>query len=152
MHQGHPLLCLRTNWAARRPRRAVLVCVLVAWVLATLAPGLSRCLQHMARDAGPAAPHAVQAIWGEVCGPHGMHWVRLDTLEDPAPGQPSDPDESLNACAHCVLAVDRLAPLVPPGFLSLTLLATYSLPDWTHKPLERTAYAGTQARGPPGLF
>ncbi|MEY4980325.1 MAG: hypothetical protein RLZZ352_2595 [Pseudomonadota bacterium] len=150
MRHRHTLQLRQTR--ADRPGRVLVAWVLVAWVLATLAPGLSRCLQHLENGAGLAAPRTALAHWVELCGPQGMHWVRLDSLKDPPPTQPADPGEGLNACAHCVLAVDRLASLVPLVFQWQALPAKYGPPGWAYQPVDRFTWSAIQARGPPALF
>ena len=81
-----PLTPLRSPLARRpapwlwQPRRWMLALVWALWVLATLAPGLSRLGAHA---------RATRSDWVEVCTSHGMAWVRVDATDpvaDPTAG------------------------------------------------------------------
>ncbi len=88
-------------WARRLARW-----LLLALLLATLAPGISRALA-----AGGPPDARPGETWVELCTGAGVQWVRLD-LHSPADDAPPDP-ESLDRCGHCTLAVERFAPLSP---------------------------------------
>ena len=78
--------------------------LILAWLLATLAPGISRMLTA---DESPNAQAG--KTWVELCTDTGVQWVRLDLqspTDDAVPGH-----ESLDRCAHCTLATERFAPL-----------------------------------------
>ena len=102
-----PLRSTLASWPAPwlwQPRRWLLALVWALWVLATLAPGLSRLGAHA---------RATRSDWVEVCTSHGMAWVRVDAadpLTDPAAGLLAH----LDACGHCSLALDRFTPPLPP--------------------------------------
>lgn len=141
-----PLTPLRSplaSWPAPwlwQPRRWLLALVWALWVLATLAPGLSRLGAHA---------RATRSDWVEVCTSHGMAWVRVDAadpLTDPASGLLAH----LDACAHCSLALDRFTPPLPP------VLAWTGLPQppqrvASHLPLRHWVPPSLEfpARGPP---
>lgn len=126
-----------------RPGRWVLACVLMAWLLATLAPGLSRLLVHANGGGSPA-----QAGWIEVCTAHGMDWVTPDgTLASERPDH--DPANTLDACGHCTLAVDRFTPPIPHFAWGALSPAPQPLPTLHQPPLPQRVVALAQARGPP---
>jgi hypothetical protein len=126
-----------------QPRRWLLALVWALWVLATLAPGVSRLWAHA---------RATPSDWVEVCTRHGMAWVRVDAASPGLTG--SDPTADLlahlDACAHCSLALDRFTPPLPP------VLAWTGLPQppqrvASHLPPRRWVPPSREfpARGPP---
>jgi hypothetical protein len=130
-----------------QPRRWLLALVWALWVLATLAPGLSRLGAHA---------RATPADWVEVCTSHGMVWARSADAPPAieASAEPSDPVSALlshlDACAHCALALDRFTPPLPPalGWLGLSLppqRVASAIPLW-HWAAPVPEFA---ARGPP---
>lgn len=88
-------------WARRLARW-----LLLALLLATLAPGISRALSA----GGPPDARPGQQ-WVELCTSVGMQWVRVDQGTADGDGTP-DPG-SLDRCGHCTLAAERFAPLSP---------------------------------------
>lgn len=99
--------------------------LLVAMLLAVLAPGISRA-RASARVAGD---------WVEVCTAEGMQWVQLGAQALPTePDHAGDLRHALDLCGHCALAAERFAPLLrslpalsaeggfwaPPAFLTIT--------------------------------
>lgn len=124
----------------RQPRRWLLALVWALWVLATLAPGVSRLGAHA---------RATPSDWVEVCTRDGMVWVRADAVDpvsDPASGLLAH----LDACGHCSLALDRFTPPLPP------VLAWTGLPQppqrvASHLPPRRWVPPSLEfsARGPP---
>lgn len=117
-------------------------------LLATLAPAISRTLEH--------GKSMAERGWVEVCQAHGLAWVKPD---DPNPsrftsgGAPSPLEASLlqqlDACGFCTVGIDRGTP--PPDFSHLGL----SQPQPSARPvadvgllLDRSDWA-TWARGPP---
>jgi hypothetical protein len=88
-------------WARRLARW-----LLLALLLATLAPGISRALPVEGPPDASPGEH-----WVELCTSVGMQWVRVD-LENPVGPDAPDPG-SLDRCGHCTLAAERFAPLSP---------------------------------------
>lgn len=96
--------------------------LLVAMLLAVLAPAVSRALTRM-RVAGD---------WVEICTLQGMRWVQLasEKVEKPS----DDGGEllhALNDCGHCSLTAERFAPLHPAGPVGPLAAGTHGLP--THR-------------------
>ncbi|HEX5784346.1 MAG TPA: DUF2946 family protein [Burkholderiaceae bacterium] len=132
-----------------QPRRWLLVLVWALWVLATLAPGLSRLGAHA---------RATPSDWVEVCTRHGTAWVRADAVAvavvvavsnpvaDPAAGLLAP----LDACGHCSLALDRFTPPLP-AVLAWTGLPQAPLRVVSHLPPRRWVPPSLEfsARGPP---
>lgn len=88
-------------WAHRLARW-----LLLALLLATLAPGISRALSAGGLHGAQPGEH-----WVALCTSVGTQWVRVDLGHeagdlDPDPG-------SLDRCGHCTLAAERFAPLSP---------------------------------------
>lgn len=117
-------------------------------LLATLAPSISRTLDH--------GKSMAERGWVEVCHAHGLAWVKPD---DPNPprlaggGAPSALEASLlqqlDACGFCTVGIDRGTP--PPDFSRLGV----SQPLPSARPVadvgllfDRSDWA-TWARGPP---
>ncbi|WP_302175686.1 DUF2946 family protein [uncultured Hydrogenophaga sp.] len=95
--------------------------LLLALLLASLAPSISRALAPDALSAPGGAPGAG---WVEVCGPGGVRWV---AVAEPAASTPDDPappasapgawhGDALDHCAYCWSCVQAVAhPLLPPA-------------------------------------
>lgn len=115
------------------------------FLLATLAPAISRTLDH----GKPVAERG----WVEVCSARGMAWVQVDSGSGPANAAPqTDLLHHLDSCGYCVLATDRGTP--PPSFdgLGLAALAPAPVPLWAGHVLPTAPTRLAQARGPPALF
>lgn len=123
-----------------QPGRWLLALVWALWVLATLAPGLSRLGAHA---------RATPSDWVEVCTSHGTAWVRADAV-DPVANPVSGLLAHLDACAHCSLALDRFTPPLPP-VLAWTGLPQAPLRVASHLPPRRWVPPSLEfsARGPP---
>lgn len=121
--------------------------LLVALLLATLAPGISRALGAFA--GGPGDVRA-GGHWVELCSSEGTQWVRVDMGPVDAGAAIPDP-ETLDRCGHCTLAAERFAPLLPsPPALSsargVWLLPTFQAWAGADAPVH-----AARARGPPRL-
>ncbi len=82
--------------------RALARGLLVAMLLAVLAPAISRAL----------ASTRVAGDWVELCTSQGMRWVQLTAEGTTA--EPVSSDDLLHAlddCGHCALTAERFAPL-----------------------------------------
>jgi hypothetical protein len=85
-----------------RLMRALARGLLVAMLLAVLAPAISRAL----------ASTRVAGDWVELCTSQGMRWVQLSA--EGTADEPVSADDLLHAlddCGHCALAAERFAPL-----------------------------------------
>ena len=115
------------------------------FLLATLAPAISRTLDH----GRPVAERG----WVEVCSARGMAWVPTNAASNngDAPLQ-SSLLHHLDSCGYCVLATDRGTP--PPSFdgLGLTTFAPPPVPLWAGYSLNPAPARTPQARGPPVSF
>lgn len=127
-------------WAQRLARW-----LLVALLLATLAPGISRALPALAGSSPDARPGEQ---WVELCTSQGMQWVRVDLLGDG--GSAPDP-EALDRCGHCTLAAERFAPLVPDLPVLPVVAGHWSTPTFAAQPGVDAPTRTAQARGPPLL-
>lgn len=111
-------------------------CLLVAMLLATLAPAISRTL---------SSAHGV-GDWLEVCTPNGMAWEPLS-----APVTHTGDDTRLDHCGHCLLAAERFAPLLRSRFASVDGVTQAARPaDQARTAVSRCALY-PPARGPPLL-
>lgn len=134
-------------WALQ-PGRWLLRWVLIAWVLATLAPGLSRVWAHVQ---GPT--DEARAGWIEVCTPRGMDWVKPDgTLASQSGGEPADKSTpTLDACPHCTLAADRLLPLWPTFQWASLSPSPVGCPEQAGACPSGASFTTAHARGPPHI-
>jgi hypothetical protein len=117
-------------------------------LLATLAPAISRTLEH--------SKSMAERGWVEVCNAHGLAWVKADGPEPSrltVPGVQSPLQASLaqqlDACGFCTVGIDRGTP--PPDFSHLGLShplpsAQPVVPFRVHRSPDGWA---TLARGPP---
>lgn len=133
------------------PGRWLVACVLAAWFLATLAPGLSRLGLHLWGQAGQSLASHTPSTWVQVCTDHGTDWVRLEGVDPTESFNPADPLAVLHACGHCDLALDRLASPVPHHAVPSALPLVHPLPIWVPVWVGWTSHSGTLARGPPLL-
>lgn len=125
-----------------RLMRALARGLLVAMLLAVLAPAVSRALSST----------RVVGDWVELCTSQGMQWVQLVAEgADAEPVSDSDLLHALDDCGHCALTAERFAPLQP----SLPLLpqadGAWGVPQHptaTHPTLDAPSPG---ARGPPLL-
>lgn len=144
-----PISGFLTRSAMRHPasglgaRVRAWVWALVALMLvATLAPAISRTLDH--------GKPLHERGWVEVCSAQGMGWVQ-NGLGNPSAG--AAPVEGLlthlDACGHCVLATDRGTP--PPSFdgWGLTPSTPPLCPVWAGHTLLTSTARQPLARGPP---
>ncbi|MBT9550991.1 MAG: DUF2946 family protein [Hydrogenophaga sp.] len=110
-----------------------------ALLLAALAPAVSRTL------ASWRAPG--QGGWVELCSADGVQrWL----IGDPGPEAPPQPEHgTLEACALCVLASERLAPLMPTPWVAPPMRGGSAPPQAL--PWRFTAWSTPRpsARGPP---
>ena len=117
-------------------------------LLATLAPAISRTLDH--------GKSMAERGWVEVCNAHGMAWVKAEDPPQPRLANPGVSSllhatllQQLDACGYCTVGIDRGTP--PPDFSHLGV----SQPLPLARPvadvgllLDRSDWA-TWARGPP---
>lgn len=129
-------------WARRLARW-----LLVALLLATLAPGISRALSAAAPESPGARPGA---HWVELCTSEGMRWVPVD-LTAPRAGSDAPDPESLDRCGHCTLAAERFAPLIPDLPVVPVLAGVWAVPVFAATPCVEAALRAALARGPPLL-
>ena len=125
--------------------RAWVWALVALFLLATLAPAISRTLDH-------GKPLAERG-WVEVCSARGMAWVQADGAGQPdGSAPPSDLLHHMDSCSYCVLASDRGTP--PPSFdgLGLAAMAPLPVPLWAGHPLNPAPTRVPQARGPPESF
>lgn len=133
-HVSHPP-------ASRRGVRAWVWALLALWLLATLAPAISRTLDH--------GKPLQQRGWQEVCSVRGQVWVQSRGASD---GQtPTDPGllHHLYACAYCVLGTDRGTP--PPHFDGWGRVPPVAMPcpAWAGHATHTAPVRLFLARGPP---
>lgn len=138
LHTPHGL----RPWAQRLARW-----LLVALLLATLAPGISRAL-----SAGAGAPPDVRPgeHWVELCTSEGMQWVAVDLATARAGSDAPDP-EALDLCGHCTLAAERFAPLIPELPVVPLLAGHWVVPVSAATPGVEAPLRAALARGPPLL-
>ena len=126
-------------WAQRLARW-----LLLALLLATLAPGISRTLSALSGGPPDARPGE---HWVELCTSQGMQWVRVDL---DAAGDAFAPDpESLDRCGHCTLAADRFAPLIPVLPVLPAVQGHWPVPVFVAKAGAGADVRAALARGPP---
>lgn len=78
--------------------------LLVAMLLAVLAPGISRA----------RASTRVVGDWVEVCTAEGMQWMQLGAQAlATEPNHAGDLRHALDPCSHCALSAECFAPLLP---------------------------------------
>lgn len=125
-----------------RLMRALARGLLVAMLLAVLAPAISRAL----------ARTRVAGDWVELCTSQGMRWVQLTV--DGAESEPVSADDLLHAlddCGHCALTAERFAPLLPALPVLPQAVGAWGVPLHqapTHHTLDAPSPG---ARGPPLL-
>lgn len=123
--------------------RAWVGLLLALLVLSTLAPAISRTLDH-------GKPLAERG-WVEVCSAHGLSWVRAD---DGSGAEPASGDvlKHLDSCGYCTLAADRGTP--PPSFdgWGLAPSAPPPCPAWAGHSFPNAPTHTPLARGPPVSF
>ncbi len=129
-------------WARRLARW-----LLVALLLATLAPGISRALSVAAGAPSDARPGE---HWVELCTSEGMQWVPVD-LSAPRAGSDVPDPESLDRCGHCTLAAERFAPLIPDLPVLPVLAGVWAVPVFAATPGVDAPLRAALARGPPLL-
>lgn len=116
--------------------------LLAALLMATLAPAVSRTLASGATTGGPG--------WVEICTEQGMQRVPTH-----APGAASSVDANgmglLDLCAHCTLAAERFAPLIPDGPTLPCFAGSAPAPVLAPKSSADAPVRAAQARGPPLL-
>lgn len=127
-------------WAQRLARW-----LLVALLLATLAPGMSRALSAAARPDARAGEH-----WVVLCTSEGMQWVAVD-LTVPRDGSGVPDPEALDRCGHCTLAAERFAPLIPHLPVVPVLAGQWAVPVLAATPCVEASLRAALARGPPLL-
>lgn len=129
--------------ALRRRMRAWVWTMLAFLLLATLAPAISRTMDH--------GKPLQQRGWLEVCSAQGQAWVQTGVAGDVQ--TPADPRlaHHLDACAYCVLGTDRGTP--PPNFDGWGRTPQFAppCPVWAGHPPCTAAVHTAQARGPPAL-
>jgi len=111
-------------------RRRIAWVMLIALVVAAMAPGISRAL---AFAQGQLAP------WSVLCSAPG---------EAPMQGD-QEPRHLLEHCAWCSLHGSTLAPPPAPTVLQLADLGQVVPPLFLHAPRLLPAWAAAQARAPP---
>ncbi|MGS5085429.1 DUF2946 domain-containing protein [Hydrogenophaga sp. A37] len=109
-----------------------------AMLLATLAPAVSRTLASW-RVPG-------QGGWMEVCSAGGVQRLTGDQGAE-APSQPTH--LTLDACALCVLATERFAPLMPAAWAMPPGLGGSPLPEALPWRFAAWSTLRPSARGPP---
>lgn len=121
--------------------------LLVALLLATLAPGISRALGAFAEGPGDvrAGGH-----WVELCSSEGTQWVRVDMGPVDAGAAIPDP-EALDRCGHCTLAGERFAPLLPSPPALSPAPGMWPLPTFRAWAGADAPVRAARARGPPRL-
>ncbi|PKO27243.1 MAG: hypothetical protein CVU36_21605 [Betaproteobacteria bacterium HGW-Betaproteobacteria-9] len=125
-----------------RLMRALARGLLVAMLLAVLAPAISRTL----------ASTRVAGDWVELCTSQGMQWVQLTAEEVGA--DPLSVDDLLHAlddCGHCALAAERFAPLLPTLPVLPTAEGAWATPRHLAATQHDLAAPSPGARGPPLL-
>lgn len=121
--------------------------LLVALLLATLAPGISRALGAFAGSPGDLRSGG---HWVELCSSEGTQWVRVDM--GPADGGAATPDpEALDRCGHCTLAAERFAPLLPALPALSVAPGVWPLPTFQAWAGADAPVRAARARGPPCL-
>lgn len=116
--------------------------LLVAMLLAVLAPAISRAL----------ARTRVAGDWVELCTSQGMRWVQL-TAEgtEPEPLSADDLLHALDDCGHCALTAERFAPLQSALPVLPQAVGAWGVP-LHHAATQHTLDAPSPgARGPPLL-
>ena len=116
--------------------------LLAALLLATLAPAVSRTLANGATTGEPG--------WVEICTEQGMQRVPMHD-----PGSDADVDAAgmgrLDLCAHCTLAAERFAPLIPQQPTPPVLAGSAPAPVRVASSATDVPVRAAQARGPPFL-
>ena len=130
-------------WARRLARW-----LLVALLLATLAPGISRARSAAAPEAPEASDTRSGAHWVELCTSEGMQWVPVDLTVPRAGSDVPDPDP-LDRCGHCTLAAERFAPLIPDLPVLPVFAGVWAVPVFAATPGVEAALRAALARGPP---
>lgn len=116
--------------------------LLVALLLAVLAPAISRAL----------ASTRVAGDWVELCTAQGMRWVQLtDEAAAAVPASPGDLLHALDDCGHCALTAERFAPLLPSLPALPPALGVWSVPPHVAATPHTLAAPSPGARGPPLL-
>jgi hypothetical protein len=136
LHTPHGL----RPWAQRLARW-----LLVALLLATLAPGISRALSAVAGVPPDARPGT---HWVELCTSQGMQWVRVDRVPARAGSGVPDP-EPLDRCGHCTLAAERFAPLMLELPVVPVVAGHWAVPFFAATPGVEAPLRAALARGPP---
>ena len=140
-------MLLHTAYGLRPRARRWAGWLLVALLLATLAPGISRALGAFA---GGAPDAQGGGHWVELCSSEGTQWVRVNMGPVDAGAATPDP-EALNRCGHCTLAAERFAPLL----LALPALSPapgmWPLPTFPAWAGADAPVRAARARGPPRL-
>lgn len=118
--------------------------ILWAFMLAALAPTVSRALAATATTSNPVG-------WVEICSPDGVQWVDPVTGEADTRQEPRGDGTELDRCPLCVLMGERLAaPPAPIAIASATLSATVA-PLALQAPSPQPRYLlAAHPRGPPG--
>lgn len=139
IHHTAPGLCARAR---------VWVWMLVSlMLLATLAPAISRTLDH--------GKSMAERGWVEVCSAHGMAWVKPEpeavhlNLRTQSAAADADLLQQLDACGFCALGIDRSTP--PPDFSGwgLSQPLPTALPALAGMGPGSHAWLAVWARGPP---
>ncbi len=118
--------------------------LLTAWLLATLAPAISR---GLAAGADPVGEPPARAHWVELCTDQGMQRVWADAPPAPADSTPAH----LDRCGHCLLQAERFAPLLP-GLPALPVVSVrVAIFVGTLQPDADAPRHTARARGPPLL-
>jgi hypothetical protein len=132
--------------------------LLAAWLLATLAPAISR---GLAAGADPVSDPLARAHWVELCTDQGMQRVWADAPPAPADSTPAHLDRPpapadsttahLDRCGHCLLQAERFAPLLP-GLPALPVVSVrVAIFVGTLQPDADAPRHTARARGPPLL-
>jgi len=119
--------------------------LLVALMLATLAPAISRTL------AGGLPQDGRDRV--ELCTAEGMQWVPLAAAApDTSPDSSESGSSALDLCGHCTLAAERFAPLLPSLPFFDVVVSRWDTP--AHRGIASRSTCGPHpaARDPPLLM
>lgn len=127
--------------ASRRGMRAWVWALVALVLLATLAPAISRTLDH--------GKPLHQRGWQEVCSVRGQVWVQTGVAGDVQTPLDKNLAHHLESCAYCVLGTDRGTP--PPHFdgWGRTPSVVPPCPAWGGHATHTAPVHRFLARGPP---
>ena len=143
----HPRAMRRTAQGVGARARVWVWMLVSLMLLATLAPAISRTLDH--------GKSMAERGWVEVCSAHGMAWVKPENealhlnLRTQSAAADAGLLQQLDACGFCMLGIDRSTP--PPDFSGwgLSLALPIALPALAGMGPGSHAWLTVWARGPP---